>query len=545
MEKINFPGLKPGIFSFSRDSAFIPGLKAKVFPLKIKELLPVILLSIISTLTSGYQYAVSDQEIFIPYIYKIQDSHLFNNDLLFTQFTVNASIFYQAVAVLSKCINIQTIFFLGFLFSKAIFFVGIYYLSKLFFKKREIALVSLLPFLLPKFIGGTATQTFDTFFGYRSIGQIFLVFYLLFLLKRQFIKSSLVAGFGLFFHPLSIIPNLLISPLLIIKNSRNKKKDLLIFLLTILAFSVVYKLSFSCCIDLFKQSSNWLNIIKDRDNYIFVSIWSILGWLSLGMYLLFGLIYLKYKNRRLKGDILTIFLSSLFVLIFNYLIIEIFRQPAIAKFQLARSITPIALISLTLSPFLVLYRKRRQRLFGTVAFISLTLNFFYLVLMSIVSLITITANSKNISFEAKKKPINKLILIIVVIALLVNGLYLKNSIQYPKNLDDWIDLQLWARANTDKNSMFVVPPYKTGFRIFSQRPIIGDIKDGAVVIYSEDFANRWSKILTDLQNYKDFNEADFIRLKQEYHYNYVVVDNGHVYQLNRVYKNGTYSLYKI
>lgn len=511
---------------------------------KIKWYLSVVIISLVSTLVSGYQFAVSDQEIFIPYILKFQDQSLFKDDILFSQFTANASFFYQILAFITKFVNIETVFFLGFIFAKAVLFIGIYQIAELIFKNRKIALLSLMPFLIPKFIGGTATLTFDMFFGYRSIGVIFLVFYLVFILKNQFNKASLIAGVCLFFHPLSIIPSILLLPVFILKNSKNKTRDIVTFIMVSIVFALSYQLYFHVDSNILFRSTEWLSIIKDRDDYIFISLWGKLGWLSLFLYTSLVAVYLRFAKGRLKNTLIIICLVSLFVFITNFLIIDVLQFPGFTKFQLARSITPIAMLGLILSPSLLLFDQKKLKFFGFISFAALSLNLFYVFLIGMITLFVSSVNSKSrLTVEGKRYA--KVVIIILIVTLTFNLLYLKNMINFPLKADDWTKVQIWANKNTKKDAKFLVPPQENGFRIFSSRPIVGDIKDGAVVIYNDEFARKWNDIMKDTNSYSQLSEGDFIRLKEKYSYDFLVVRSSKKMSFEKIYENNTYSVYRI
>lgn len=122
---------------------------------------------------------------------------------------------------------------------------------------------------------------------------------------------------------------------------------------------------------------------------------------------------------------------------------------------------------------------------------------------------------------------------------------IQTIIQFPKTKDDWIDLQLWAKNNTSNDSLFLIPPAQTGFRIFSQRAIVGDIKDGAVVMYSKPYAYQWYRIINDLENYSLFNDAKFKSLKTIYNFDYIVTKLSQKLEFDLIYQNQMYSLYKI
>ena len=120
-----------------------------------------------------------------------------------------------------------------------------------------------------------------------------------------------------------------------------------------------------------------------------------------------------------------------------------------------------------------------------------------------------------------------------------------NNIQFPKQKNDWIDLQIWANNNTNVNAIFLVPPDQTGFRIFSNRPIVGDIKDGAVVMYSSVYAKKWSDLMIDLSTYGNFNESDFENLNSKYHFDYLVTQRTKRLSFEKVYENTSFAIYKI
>src|SRR3990167_810543 len=198
----------------------------------MKHYLAILVLSIIAILIHGYHFAVSDQEIFIPYILKFQNPNLFLGDILFDQSSARSSIFYPIYGYLINFVDLQVLFFASFLFFQFFFFLAIYRLSYVILKDQKLAYLALLPFFLPKFIGGTATSTFETFFGYRSLGILFLLYYLIYILEKRFLKSATIAGLGFLIHQLSIIPNLLLIPFSIVSSKEKLKvgvKSFLVF----------------------------------------------------------------------------------------------------------------------------------------------------------------------------------------------------------------------------------------------------------------------------------------------------------------------------
>lgn len=500
----------------------------------------------------GYHFGISDQGIITPFIFKILDSSLFNSDPLFIQPSAYVSIFYYAVGFVLRFADIQTIFFLGYLIAHFIFFLAIHRLATRILNNKNLAYLALFPFVLPKFIGGTAAFTYDIYFSYRSIGVIILIFYLTYLFERKFIVSSAIAAIGLWIHPTSIFPNIANIYFFIFNFSKKKLHDLILitFIFTISLFIIFIFISSNFqYTSLNSLSDNWLNIIKTRDSYLFLSQWHLRGWLSLFLYITLVLLFSKQVNRTTRKFIFIIVGSSLFILVLNYLVLDIIKLPYFAQFQLAKSITPVAFIGLILSPFFLMSKNYIQKLIGIIAFIALSLNIFSVLLIAVLlyflSVISIKANfSKDVS-SGFIFTIFMSLLILQVILNYKTYQNLNQLIQYPKKIDDWIVIQLWARNNSNKDEIFLTPANLTGFRIFSQRQIVGDIKDGALVAYSPTFARQWSERMKDLQNFEKFIESDFLILKEKYHFSYVITPSSQVLDFEIIYKNNSYIIYKL
>ncbi|MFQ6048151.1 MAG: DUF6798 domain-containing protein [Phycisphaerae bacterium] len=55
----------------------------------------------------------------------------------------------------------------------------------------------------------------------------------------------------------------------------------------------------------------------------------------------------------------------------------------------------------------------------------------------------------------------------------------------------WLQVQRWARDNTDLQDVFIVPPQWCGFRLEAERTIYGDWKDGTLMNFDPDFGRQW------------------------------------------------------
>lgn len=516
----------------------------------MKHYLIILLLSIVAFFSHGYQFGVSDQEIFIPYILKFTDPALFKGDILFDQHSASSSFFYPFMGFLAKYVDIELLFFLGFILFQFIFFIATYQLSKTLLSSKNLAYLSLLPFFLPKFIGGTSTLTYDIFFGYRSIGLIFLIFYLKYLFEKKFVKSAFIAPIGMWFHPLSIIPSLFLLPILAIKSKVKPEvifKSILLFIVLIMPLIFLSNLDFVSQLSYFKDN-NWLSIIKFRDDYLFISSWSWRGWAALGMYLIIFILLGNKLRSKIRNIASIIVLVSFAVFVLNSLVLEVFEIPIIAQFQLVRSISPLAYIALAISPLLLTFKNIYLKVVGGILFFALSLNLFNVVLVSAAIFLALILVNRNYSLEKiSTKIIIGIFIIFVIIHFTMNFnrlLNFRNRVQFPKQTNDWIDVQIWARENTRKDSVFLVSPNQTGFRIFSERSIIGDIKDGAVTMYDRNYALQWQERIHNLQDVQELDENEMKQLQNTYEFDYMVLPIDNKLNLKHIYENKNFKIYK-
>lgn len=130
---------------------------------------------------------------------------------------------------------------------------------------------------------------------------------------------------------------------------------------------------------------------------------------------------------------------------------------------------------------------------------------------------------------------------------------------------DWKELQLWCKDNTSKNSTFIIPPDLESFRIWSERSVYGDWKDGALSTFNETYAQEWWKRMTLLGyqkngsggyikgNYSQMNESQFTLIKNSLNSSnssktshiYVVVEKPKTLHFNLVHETRFFRVYEL
>ena len=100
----------------------------------------------------------------------------------------------------------------------------------------------------------------------------------------------------------------------------------------------------------------------------------------------------------------------------------------------------------------------------------------------------------------------------------------------PRN--QWLQAFAWVRQNTPRDAYFALDPRYLeaprddyhSFRALAERSqLCDDIKDTAVVTQVPELADRWSREVEAQKGWKDFQLADFQRLKREFGVNWTLV----------------------
>jgi len=109
----------------------------------------------------------------------------------------------------------------------------------------------------------------------------------------------------------------------------------------------------------------------------------------------------------------------------------------------------------------------------------------------------------------------------------------------------WRDVQEWARRTTPKAAVFLTPPDETGFRVFSERTIVGEWKDGTQQYFDDAFVYAWKARMDDLQRYPRFSDEELRALARRYGAAYVVLPSRPLRKgLFEVYRNREFAVYR-
>ena len=507
-------------------------------------------ITLISSLIHGYYYNVLDHHHYLPYLNKLLDPSLYPSDYYFSQPHFSYTFFNHFLVWIKKTagLNFAWTHLIIFLISLWFLYYAVYSLSWTLFKNRSISFLSMALFLLPKWVGG-GYQTHRFYFTTRDLSTGLSLLSLNLIFNRRLWHALLLLIFTALINPTVPIPIFAYWLFVVLKPLSQK---------------LIFKLQ-----ALVHFNTPWLKIIQARGTYSFPHLWNWTGWGNLTLISSLLVIAWLGLKQRLFGrlfkpvrDFLVICAGLFFAhIIFTALV----PVPQIIQFQLVRVLNLIFILGLISFSALAYYLLNHQLALVKLAagsaltgvyFWSLHLTGWHFIAIWLLPLILLI-------FKPKPQLKTRLNLTPVITAFLLCHLAVKLIavkpqlnlplyLHYPNPLidltdqQDWHDVQLWAKNNTSVESVFLTPPSLHGFRVLSQRGIVGNKKDGGLVFYSEKYAQQWQQRMNHLKNYSNFTTKDFLELNKKYQFDYILVENTHqLLDLPRLYSNSRFIVYKI
>jgi hypothetical protein len=112
----------------------------------------------------------------------------------------------------------------------------------------------------------------------------------------------------------------------------------------------------------------------------------------------------------------------------------------------------------------------------------------------------------------------------------------------------WREVQDWVRLNTPKDAILLTPPQETGFRVFSERSIVGEWKDGTQQYFDDAFATEWGSRM-EMVGHDGFARLDdqvLIAIASRYRATHVVIPPRRKHPaLRELYRNPHYVVYAV
>ena len=112
---------------------------------------------------------------------------------------------------------------------------------------------------------------------------------------------------------------------------------------------------------------------------------------------------------------------------------------------------------------------------------------------------------------------------------------------------DWVRMQLWVKQNTPQDAMFLTPPYESGFRVYSERSIVAEWKDGTQQYFDVDYSYEWWARITQIGRnegvYNNLSPEQLVEICRKYRASYIVFPAGKPLPFPHVYQDSVYRIY--
>jgi hypothetical protein len=89
----------------------------------------------------------------------------------------------------------------------------------------------------------------------------------------------------------------------------------------------------------------------------------------------------------------------------------------------------------------------------------------------------------------------------------------------------WREAQDWVRRSTPKDAVLLTPPREAGFRVFSERTVVGEWKDGTQQYFDDAFVREWGDRMQALRGdaYPSLSDDELMGLAARYGASYIVL----------------------
>lgn len=113
--------------------------------------------------------------------------------------------------------------------------------------------------------------------------------------------------------------------------------------------------------------------------------------------------------------------------------------------------------------------------------------------------------------------------------------------------DSWYQLQAWTRAHTSASAIILTPPEREGFRVFSERVIVVEEKDGTQQFFDAAFGFAWHRRLQEIntltKRYRRLSPVVVEHIRNRYAITHVVVPPRTRCSLPRLFANAAGSVH--
>lgn len=494
----------------------IEGSELKTYP-HLRSLVLLALVAFAAILVDGYHPGVEDAEIYLPGIKKVLNPALYSKNAAFFMSHARMTLFPNLIAVSARISHLSLDWVcLGWhWFSIFLLLLACWHLGRLAFPSPGARWggVALVASLLTIPVAGTALYIMDEYLSTRSLSTPAVLFIVINVVERKFVQAALWAVFTSVMHPLMVVFGISYAVLFLWIARQPSRSPLPNY------EGAVFTALLALPGGLFPPLTDAYREVLDRRGYFFLLRWHWYEWL--GIFAPLALLWsIRFIARRQNLPVLEKMSTAL--VIFGLLFFAVALVITIPeRFRTLAELQPMRSLHLLYILFFIFAG-------GLIADWVLK-NHFWRWVALFLPLCCAMGYAERRLFPATP------------------------HIEWPGSEpgNDWIRAFLWVRSNSPSEAYFALDPDhmalrgedQHGFRALAERSRLADnVKDSGAVTMFPALAETWREQIQAEQDWKNFQVADFRRLKKEFGVSWVVLEQPGVPGLACPYQNTTVSV---
>ncbi len=473
----------------------------------LKQLVLLLVVTCAAVLVHGFHPYVEDAEIYVPGIKRTLNPALYPYNAGFFSSHAHLTLFPNLIAGSIRLTHLSTdwALFLWHFFSIFLLLLGCWHIGRLAFRDplARWGGVALVASLLTIPVAGTALYIMDQYLNTRSLSTPAVLFIVANVAERKFLRAGIWAVFTAAIHPLMVVFGVSYAILLLCFSRREAR-----------AAPVATKMAVLLPFGLFPPVSDAYREVLNSHSYFFLLRWEWYEWLGI-----FGPLVLLWWfaqiARKQELPLFAAFCRSLILYALAFFIVGLVitipaRFANLAELQPMRSLHLVYVLLFVFAGGLLAQFVLHRHVWRWLAlFLPICAGMWF---------------AQRQLFPATP------------------------HIEWPGAAphNDWVETFLWIRQHTPVDAYFALDPNhmiapgedQHGFRAIAERSMLADtLKDSGAVTMFPALAETWRRQVRAQQGWKDFQAADFDRLKEEFDVNWVVLQQPGVRGLVCPYQN--------
>lgn len=527
----------------------------------------------------GYGYGYNDQALLLPFVKHTLNPSLYPGDILLESARTMQPIFWTVIGRAAQVVPLPALVLTLHVVSSALSLIGVWALAVSLFRNRTSANIGLLVLALsvptayalgldpPRLIWPELVQ--------RSVIFPLLLFALVLSLHRRLVLAMILVGLSVNIHPVSsgTVGLMILLGALFDRDARRSLPPASLAAAICAAPMVVGMAMRPGAVGTTAaESEQWLRLLRLRvSHHMFPLTWDSERWLGALLVLAIGLrSYLVVGLREMRHrTALVWFAVPLALWVPGFIFTEVWPVPAIIMMQFFRGTKfamMIGLLYFTHHQVLRLSSGRTpQVLVGLLSVAAIPVMWTAPLAAPAVVLIPhmLVRGVLEDTRRAGRWPL-RLAAAVLVLAL---GAGAVMAVRQRSGADwlsvwggmpeQWRGVQVWVKEHSATDTTVLIPPLERGFRVFSERPVVGVLKDGGLHQNNPRLLSEWWRRMQDLgcredgpttircRNFREFSADELARLGRRYDADLLVTYRDHDLPWEPLYVNNHWAVYHL